>query len=124
MNILSEIFRINAFLATHPLTRRRRLSAAGACPAMADHKPYSRRGDRGLDRGTRLAARRGMTGVTGNVYAGLHEFADMAFVPPFFCGLVISSRMSVLMSAAYTILSSGVVRCRTVAFETRPTDSS
>jgi FkbM family methyltransferase len=27
-----------------------------------------------------LAVRAGMTGATGNVYAGLHEFADMAFV--------------------------------------------
>jgi FkbM family methyltransferase len=30
--------------------------------------------------GTRLVVRRGMTGATGNVYAGLHEFEDMAFV--------------------------------------------
>jgi hypothetical protein len=30
--------------------------------------------------GQRLIVRRGMTGVTGNIYAGLHEFADMALV--------------------------------------------
>ena len=29
--------------------------------------------------GTRLIVRRGMTGATGNIYAGLHEFEDMAF---------------------------------------------
>ncbi|MEL6939486.1 MAG: FkbM family methyltransferase [Cyanobacteria bacterium J06598_1] len=29
---------------------------------------------------SRLLVRRGMTGATGNVYAGLHEFEDMAFV--------------------------------------------
>jgi FkbM family methyltransferase len=30
--------------------------------------------------GARLFARTGETGVTGNIYAGLHEFEDMAFV--------------------------------------------
>jgi hypothetical protein len=30
--------------------------------------------------GQLLAVRRGMTGATGNVYAGLHEFADMMFL--------------------------------------------
>lgn len=29
---------------------------------------------------TRLLARRGMTGATGNIYCGLHEFEDMALV--------------------------------------------
>src|ERR1700732_271008 len=29
--------------------------------------------------GQLLAVRRGMTGATGNVYAGLHEFADICF---------------------------------------------
>lgn len=30
--------------------------------------------------GARLLVRPGMTGATGNVYVGLHEFEDMAFV--------------------------------------------
>ena len=30
--------------------------------------------------GTKLVVRRGMTGATGNIYVGLHEFDDMAFV--------------------------------------------
>ncbi|MDR3568438.1 MAG: FkbM family methyltransferase [Syntrophobacteraceae bacterium] len=30
--------------------------------------------------GTRLLVEPGMTGATGNIYCGLHEFADMAFV--------------------------------------------
>lgn len=30
--------------------------------------------------GSLLLARPGMTGATGNVYAGMHEFEDMAFV--------------------------------------------
>jgi len=30
--------------------------------------------------GTQLVVRSGMTGATGNIYCGLHEFAEMAFV--------------------------------------------
>lgn len=33
----------------------------------------------------RLLVERGMTGATGNVYCGLHEFADMGFTCHF-CG--------------------------------------
>src|SRR5436305_706072 len=29
--------------------------------------------------GQQLAVRRGMTGATGNIYVGLHEFVDMLF---------------------------------------------
>jgi len=69
--------------------------------------------------GTRLAARRGMTGLTGNIYAGLHEFADMAFVLHFLrpCDLFVDVGANV---GSYTILASGVVRCHTVAFEPDP----
>lgn len=30
--------------------------------------------------GARLMVRNGMTGATGNIYCGLHEFTDMSFV--------------------------------------------
>ena len=78
--MLAEMRRINAFLATHPLTRRRRLSATAR---VLRWQIASRIHDEVIVDwigGTRFAARRGMTGVTGNIYAGLHEFADMAFV--------------------------------------------
>jgi FkbM family methyltransferase len=117
--MLSEIFRINAFLATHPLTRRRRLSAAAR---VLRWQIASRNQDEVIVHwigGTRLAARRGMTGLTGNIYAGLHEFADMAFVLHFLrpCDLFVDVGANV---GSYTILASGVVRCQTVAFEPDP----
>ena len=31
-------------------------------------------------KGSKLIVRNGMTGATGNIYCGLHEFADMGFV--------------------------------------------
>lgn len=69
------------FIASHPLTRDHRLSASirwlrwqmgsrilgwpVAVPFVDD---------------TRLLAKPGMTGATGNIYCGLHEYEDMGFV--------------------------------------------
>ena len=69
--------------------------------------------------GTRFAAKRGMTGVTGNIYAGLHEFADMAFVLHFLRPSDLFADVGANVGS-YTILASGVVGCRTVAFEPDP----
>jgi FkbM family methyltransferase len=69
--------------------------------------------------GTRFAARRGMTGITGNIYAGLHEFADMAFVLHFLRAGDLFADVGVNVGS-YTILASGVVGCYTVAFEPDP----
>jgi FkbM family methyltransferase len=117
--MLSDIRRINKFLATHPLTRRRRLSAIAR---VLRWQLVSCIGEEVIIDwigGTRFAARRGMTGITGNVYAGLHEFADMAFVLHFLRpeDLFVDVGANV---GSYTILASGVVGCRTVAFEPDP----
>jgi FkbM family methyltransferase len=69
--------------------------------------------------GTKIAAKKGMTGATGNIYAGLHEFVDMTFLLHFL-------RMDDLFLdvganvGSYTILASGVCNARTVAFEPDP----
>ena len=60
-----------------------------------------------------------MTGVTGNIYAGLHEFADMAFVLHFLRAGDLFADVGANVGS-YTILASGVVGCRTVAFEPDP----
>ena len=117
--MLPEICRINTFLATHPLTKHRRL------PAMARVLRWqiaSRFQDEVIVHwigGTRLAARRGMTGLTGNIYAGLHEFADMAFLLHFLRPSDVFADVGANVGS-YTILASGVVRCPTVAFEPDP----
>jgi FkbM family methyltransferase len=69
--------------------------------------------------GTRLAARRGMTGLTGNIYAGLHEFADMAFLLHFLRPNDVFADVGANVGS-YTILASGVIHCPTVAFEPDP----
>jgi FkbM family methyltransferase len=69
--------------------------------------------------GAKLAARRGMTGITGNIYAGLHEFADMMFV----LHLLRKDDLFFDVGAnvgSYTVLASGVRGARTWAFEPDP----
>jgi len=61
----------------------------------------------------------GMTGATGNVYTGLHEFEDMAFL----LHLLRPGDLFVDVGAnvgSYTVLASAVAGARTVAFEPVP----
>jgi FkbM family methyltransferase len=72
---------------------------------------------------TRLIARSGMSGATGNIYCGLHEYVEMAFVlhllrpDDLFCdaGANIGS---------YAILASGVIGAKTIAIEAAPETAS
>jgi precorrin-6B methylase 2 len=60
-----------------------------------------------------------MTGATGNIYAGLHEFADMAFTLHFLrpddLFLDIGANIG-----SYTLLASAVCKARTISFEPDP----
>ncbi len=68
---------------------------------------------------TRLMVETGMTGATMNIYCGLHEFADMAFLLHF---LRAEDRFVDVGAniGSYTILASGVVGARSVAVEPIP----
>jgi len=69
--------------------------------------------------GSKLIARNGMTGATGNIYCGLHEFADMAFV----LHLLRPDDLFVDVGAnvgSYTVLASTVCGARTIAIEPDP----
>lgn len=69
--------------------------------------------------GARLAVRRGMTGATGNVYCGLHEYVDMRF-------LLDTLKPGDLFAdiganvGSYTVLASKARGARTVAVEPDP----
>ena len=69
--------------------------------------------------GTKIAARNGMTGATGNIYCGLHEFADMAFVlhalGPDDLFVDVGANIG-----SYSILASGVVGAQSIAIEPDP----
>ena len=66
-----------------------------------------------------LIVRRGMTGATGNVYAGLHEFEDMAFLLHYLRkdDLFIDVGANV---GSYTVLAGGVIGAACLSIEPLP----
>jgi FkbM family methyltransferase len=107
------------FVSSHPLTRRQRIKALGRIAGwqiksrLHDEVIVSWIGDQ------KLAIRRGMTGATGNIYAGVHEFPDMMFLLHFLKSgdLFLDIGANV---GTYTVLASGVCKAKTWAFEPDP----
>ena len=107
------------FVSTHPLTRRRK---AAAMARVLLWQVRSRLQDElavPWIGGLRLIAKRGMNGLTGNIYVGLHEFADMGLL----LHLLREGDLFFDVGAnvgSYTLLASGVCKARTFAFEPDP----
>jgi len=68
---------------------------------------------------TKVYAKRGQTGVTGNIYCGLHEWEDMCFTLHFLRANDVFVDIGANVGT-YTILASGVIGARTFAFEPSP----
>lgn len=110
---------IGRFIATHPITRDDQI---GGWFRFIRWQLQSR-----LQKdvvvpwigGARLLARRGMTGATGNIYAGLHEFPDMMLLLHFLRegDLFIDVGANI---GSFTILASKVRGANTLAFEPDP----
>jgi FkbM family methyltransferase len=73
--------------------------------------------------GTRFIVRSGETGLTGNIYLGLHEFEDMAFLLHFLKkdDLFIDVGAN---AGSYTILACGVKKANGIAIEPVPSSAS
>lgn len=69
--------------------------------------------------GTRLLTFNGMTGATGNVYTGLHEFEDMSFVMHFLRAGDVFVDVGANVGS-YTVLASGAVDAKTISIEPVP----
>jgi FkbM family methyltransferase len=115
-NQTAPIANLARFFSTHPLTRNAPLAGWAR---FASWQIRSRlQGEIIVDwiEGQRLAVRRGMTGATGNVYAGLHEFTDMMLALHFLregdLFLDIGANIG-----SFTILASGVRGADSWAFE-------
>jgi len=68
---------------------------------------------------TYFLAKRGLTGVTGNIYTGLHEFNDMGFLLHFLRTKDTFFDVGANVGS-YTLLASGVCRSKTRSFEPVP----
>lgn len=105
------------YIVAHPLNRRRPLAAVWRW-ARWQIGTRLRPGPRVVPfvDGTRLVVERGMTGATGNVYCGLHEYADMAFT----LHLLRPTDRFVDVGAnigSYAILAAGACGADVLAFE-------
>lgn len=114
------MFRTIKFIAQHPFTKGRRLSALFN---FAKWQFFSR-----LNRwpvvypftqNSKLLVWKGLTGATGNLYCGLHEFEDMAFL----LHLLRKDDLFIDVGAnigSYTILAAAEVGARVIAIEPIP----
>ena len=107
------------FIFRHPLNRKRPLAALGKLIAWQIACRIRPEIEYQWIDGAKLKIRRGMTGATGNVYCGLHEFVEMAFLlhllRPDDLFLDIGANVG-----SYTVLASRVCGARTIAFEPDP----
>jgi FkbM family methyltransferase len=108
------------FITNHPLNRKERMKAIGR---FAKWQISSR-----LNRNpvvyaytdkTKLIIQRSMTGATGNLYCGLHEFTDMGFVLHFLRkdDLFIDIGANI---GSYTVLAGGHIRANVISIEPVP----
>jgi FkbM family methyltransferase len=107
------------FIVNHPLNRGREIEAVGRYIGWQVGSHLKREHIHQWIDGTKLAVRSGMTGATGNVYCGLHEYADMAFV----LHLLHTGDTFLDIGAnvgSYTVLASGACGARSIAFEPDP----
>lgn len=108
------------FLWRHPLTSASPLAASGRYLAW-QLRSRLRPAPRAMAwvNGSRLWLAPGLTGATGNLYCGLHEWPDMAFVLHLLRPEDTFADIGANVGS-YTVLASAVVGCRTAAFEPVP----
>jgi FkbM family methyltransferase len=117
--MLNFVMNLANFFSTHPLTRDAPLRAWGRFASWQLKSRIKEEVIFSWIAGQRLAVRNGMIGATGNIYAGLHEFADMMFPLHFLRGSDLFLDIGANIGS-YTVLASGVCRARTWAFEPDP----
>ncbi|WP_340644588.1 FkbM family methyltransferase [Phenylobacterium sp.] len=108
-----------SFITNHPLTRDRPLAALARFARWQVASRLKREVIFDWIEGSKLAARHGMAGATGNIYCGLHEFADMAFM----LHMLRPGDLFVDVGAnigSYTVLASAVCGAETLAIEPDP----
>lgn len=109
-------FKTLCFILGHPFNRGRPLQAVARYAAWQVRSRLASEVEVEWIGGTKLVARHGMTGATGNIYCGLHEFRDMAFV----LHALRPGDLFVDVGAnigSYTILASGVYGAHSIAIE-------
>lgn len=113
---MNSLLTVGRTFAAHPMTRDGQLGAWARFAAWHLKSRLSPEVVAPWIGGQRLVVRRGMTGATGNLYFGLHEFMSMGLVLHFLRegDLFLDAGANV---GTYTVLASGVCRATTLAVE-------
>ena len=108
------------FILAHPLNRNARAKALWRFASWQFRSRMARRPIlTAFAGGTRLLVSTGQAGATGNIYTGLHELPEMAFLLHF----LRPSELFVDVGAnvgSYTVLAAGAVGARCISFEPDP----
>jgi FkbM family methyltransferase len=117
MTILNAVRDYIRLARSHPVSRRQPIRSMGRmlawqCHSRLFHGPHEKR----WIENSRLVIERGMTGATGNLYFGLHEFPDMAFLLHFLKpdDLFLDIGANV---GTYSVLAGRVCKARVWSFE-------
>src|SRR5690348_855531 len=113
----SSIFSTLRFIVGHPLARKAPMAAIWRYFSWQLRSRITRRPIVcKFAGGTHLVVERGMTGATGNVYCGLHEFEDMAFIAHYLrpTDFFVDVGANV---GSYTVLAAGVAGASVMSFE-------
>ena len=113
---MNSLLAIAQSIGAHPLTRDAQLGAWARFATWQVRSRLNREVVMPWVGGQRLIVRRGMTGATGNLYFGLHEFMSMGFVLHFLRegDLFLDAGANI---GSYTLLASGICRATTLAIE-------
>jgi FkbM family methyltransferase len=115
-----SFFQTLKFINNHELAKKHRLRAvARFLKWQFSQKIYPHPVVYPFISNTKLWVQKGMTGATGNIYTGLHEFNDMAFLLHF----LRASDWFIDVGAnvgSYSILASGVVGAHSISIEPVP----
>jgi FkbM family methyltransferase len=115
---MDKIKRTFGFIMTHPLAKRHIIKSFYRFIVwqiqcnLYPEKLFVKR----FVKPVKFYARKGLTGITGNIYAGLHEFYDMTFLIHFLQPDDTFFDVGANVGA-YTILASGVCKAKSIAIE-------
>jgi FkbM family methyltransferase len=116
---MNKLVTLHKFFSSHPLTHDSRLRAWMRFSSWQIRSRLREEIIVSWVGGQNLAVKRGMTGATGNIYVGLHEFSDMMFLLHFLRAgdLFLDVGANV---GTYTVLAAGVCGATAWAFEPDP----
>jgi FkbM family methyltransferase len=115
---VEKIKRTIGFILSHPLSKKHPFKSiyrfilwqlqSNIYPAKFFVKDYVK--------GIKFYARKGLTGISGNIYSGLHEFNDMVFLLHFLRENDVFFDVGA-NAGSYTLLASGVCNAKSIALE-------